>query len=69
MKLKLKIIKEDKRRILYKIDQEYMIIDNKIFKINKSTANLSAYLNSKNDSLLNILNLSIDCKCINCYTG
>ena len=66
MKIKLLKIEEDRRRILYKIDQEEYIINGKIFKVKKSTANLSSYLNSIDSSLIKILNLSVDCKCKNC---
>lgn len=66
MKIKLKKIKEDRIRIIYKIDQYDINLDNKIFKINKNTSNLSAYLNNKGDNLINFLNKSINNKCINC---
>lgn len=66
MEIKLKIIKENLLRVLYKIDQSEIIINSKIFKIDKSTANLSNYLNKNNYNLLELLNNSIDNKCICC---
>lgn len=68
MEIKLIKINEDERVIFYKINQDEFIIDNKIFKIRKTTANLSNYLNLNNYSLIELLNNSIDCcKCKNCY--
>jgi G:T-mismatch repair DNA endonuclease (very short patch repair protein) len=66
LKLKLKKIKEDRRRILYMIDQDEIVINNKIFKCKKNTCNLSAYLNSIGYSLLELLNNSIENNCIHC---
>lgn len=66
MKIKLLKIYEDNNRILYKIDQDDYLINDKIFKIKKSTANLSRYLKTINTSLVETLNLSVECKCKNC---
>lgn len=66
MKFNLIEINEDRRRILYKINQEEIIINNKIFKCNKNTANLSTYLNSVGSNLITLLNISTNNKCINC---
>ena len=43
-KIKLKILKEDYRRIIYTMDQDSYIINNKVFKIKNNTSNLSIYL-------------------------
>lgn len=64
--IKLKILKEDYRRIIYTMDQDSYIINNKVFKIKNNTSNLSIYLNNANSSLIELLNKSVECECINC---
>lgn len=66
MKIELIKISEDRRRILYKINQEEFIINDKVFKCKKNTSNLSSYLNSINSNLMDLLDSSIDNKCLNC---
>jgi G:T-mismatch repair DNA endonuclease (very short patch repair protein) len=63
--MKLKKIKEDSIKIMYKIDQDILELDNKTFKIKKNTSNLSAYLNSVSSSLVKYLNgcvMTLDCE-------
>ena len=65
-KLKLKLIKEDTQRNIYVIDQEYVMISDKKFKIDKSTSVLSTYLNKNNSNLILYLNSNINNNCIHC---
>lgn len=64
--MKLKKIKEDNLKIMYIIDQEYINLNDKEFKVSKSTSNLSSYLNKNNSSLINYLNMFINNKCVHC---
>jgi len=64
--MKLKKIKENSIKNMYKIDQDILNINDKVFKIKKSTSNLSAYLNSVNLSLVGYLNQYIDKYCLCC---
>lgn len=66
-KIKLKKIKETTTRVLYKIDQDRYRIGGVDFKVRRSTANLSAYLNKNNSNLVDLLTYSVDNnKCYNC---
>lgn len=66
LKFNLIVIDDNRRRIIYKIDQDYIMINNKKFKCRKNTSNLSKYLNENDYSIIKILNNSIHNKCINC---
>ena len=66
MKIDLLKIKEDNRRIIYKINQDVIILNDKKFKIKKSTTHFSMYLNTIGKSLIEVLNESINTDCIHC---
>lgn len=63
-KVKLRLVSENKNRIVYEIIEKYYYIDNKKFKINKSLSNLSRYLNETNKNLYQIFDVSN--KCLQC---
>jgi len=65
-KIRLIKKKEDGRRIIYTINQDFYIIDDKKFKIMNNTSNLSTYLNKNGTSLIQLLNTCIGNKCIHC---
>jgi len=67
-KIKLIKIKEDNRRIIYKIDQQFYILNGKSFKIDKCISMFNCYLKSNlNIDIIEILNSSIDdLYCKNC---
>lgn len=67
--IKLKFIKNifDKyHQSIFEIDQDRYLINGKEFLIKKSTSNLSAYLNSINTSLIELLQQNIDNICKEC---
>lgn len=64
IKVKLKKIKEDKRRIIFIIDQDEILINDKKFKCRKNMSNLSSYLNTIKYSFVELLNNSINNNCI-----
>lgn len=64
--MKLKKIKENTIKIMYKIDQDVVELDDKKFKVKRCTSNLSSYLNKNSSSLLEYLNLFVNNNCIHC---
>jgi len=63
--VKLKQISENdgkNPKKIYKIDQEKYVINGKTFKLKKSLSNLSKYLNSLEKNLIDIFDISNECK-------